>query len=262
MFGRAATAGAALAAGLFFVPALAGEVPQERTWESPRALVSAAALNLRAEPSLDAATIAVLPRAWPVAVLDDAGPAMTVNGRDDHWSHVATFRCADTACETYEAGWVANSYLAYDDRFAPMQDGRSGVVAGYDGQSVFAYDISSTGAFTRWRLPCSAGSCSTAIGIAPQCGPLEELALGSVCVLTGTLHRHGDLVRGRSRTGDWLDRQDVKLAIDPDGALCPLVQAGTAAAPCAPKPARRIPATRARPWQSRGWLPSAASVWP
>ncbi len=227
MSGRAAAAWAALAAGLYLAPASAGEVQQQQTWGSPRALVSAAGLNLRAEPSLDAATIAVLPRAWPVAVLDDAGPTMRVNGRDDHWSYVATFRCADAACETYEAGWVANSYLAYDDRFAPMQDGRSGVVAGYDARSVFAYDISTNGAFTRWRLPCSAGSCSTAIGIAPQCGPLEELALGSVCVLSGTLHRHGDLVRGRSRTGNWLDRQDVKLAIDANGALCPLVQNGT-----------------------------------
>ena len=225
MSGRAAAAGAALAAGLCMEAATAGEVPQERTWDSPRALVSAAALNLRADPSLDAATIAVLPRAWPVAVLDDAGPAMTVNGRADHWSLVSTFRCADAACDTYEAGWVANSYLAYDDRFTPLQDGPSGIVAGYDARSVFAYDISKSGAFTRWRLPCSAGSCSTAIGVAPHCGPFEELALGSVCVLSGTLHRHRGLVRGRSRSGSWLDRQDVRLAIDPADVLCPLVPA-------------------------------------
>lgn len=224
MSGRATAACAALAAGIYLTPAHAGEVAQELTWESPRALVSAGALNLRAEPSLDAATIAVLPRAWPVAVLDDSGPAVRVNGQADHWSYVATFKCADPDCETYQAGWVADSYLASDDRFAPLRDGPSGIVAGYDRQSVFAYEVSKTGAFTRWRLPCSAGSCSTAIGVAPLCAPQEELALGSVCVLSGTLHRYGGLVRGRSRNGSWLDGQDVKLSIGRAGALCHLGQ--------------------------------------
>ncbi len=220
-------ASVALALGLSCAPALADTVPQDQTWGAPRALVSAAALNLRSGPSLDAEAIAILPRAWPVAVLQEAGPSLTIGGRADHWSYVATFRCADADCLSYQAGWVANAHLAYDDRFAPLEDGPAGIVSGYDARSVFAYDIEKSGAFTRWRLPCAAGSCSTAVGVAPHCEPHEELALGSVCVLSGTLHRHGDLVRGRSRQGAWLDGQDVQLVVDAAGSICPLGPAET-----------------------------------
>lgn len=226
-----AAAWALLATGLSMAlaqaGAQAGEVPQERTWDSPRALVSAGGLNVRAQPSLASATIAVLPRAWPVAILEDDGPALTIGGRADRWTYVATFRCTDEPCEHYEAGWVANSYLALDDRFALLKDGPAGIVAGYDTRSVFAYDISKNGEFIRWRLPCSAGSCSTAVGVTPHCELFEELALGSVCVLSGTLHRHGGLVRGRSRHGGWLDRQDVTLVVEASGSLCPLDPAKT-----------------------------------
>lgn len=221
MTARVAAALAMLVTGLS-LPAQADHVPQEDTWGSPRALVAAGSLNVRAEPSLGAPVIAVLPRAWPVAVLENSGTSVTINGQSDRWTRVATFRCADEACRHYQAGWVANSYLAFDDRFDLLAGGPSGVVAGYDSRSVFAYDISKTGAFTRWRLPCSAGSCSTAIGVAPQCEVTEELALGSVCVLSGTLHSYGSLVRGQSRHGGWLDGQDVKLALDSTGRLCPV----------------------------------------
>ncbi len=217
----------AMATGLLPAPAPAGEVPLEQIRESRRATVSAAALNLRAEPSLGSAVIAVLPHAWPVAVLDDDGPSLTINGRSDHWTRVATFRCADAACDRYESGWVADSHLAFDDRFALLKDGPAGIVAGYDARSVFAYDVANSGDFMRWRLPCSAGSCSTATGVAPQCAPYEELALGSVCVVSGTLHRHGGLIRGQSRRGGWLDGHDIRLVLDASGSLCPLDPAKT-----------------------------------
>lgn len=227
MTGKPRAAWVAIALGLSCAPASADTVPQDQTWGAPRALVSAGALNLRSEPSLDAPAITVLPRAWPVAVLEEAGPPLEAGGETDHWSYVATFRCADADCQSYQAGWVANSHLAYDDRFAPLEGGPAGIVSGYDARSVFAYDIGKSGAFTRWRLPCAAGSCSTAAGVAPHCEPNEELALGSVCVLSGTLHRHGDLVRGRSRHGAWLDGQDVQLVVDAAGSLCPLGPAET-----------------------------------
>jgi len=60
------------------------------------------------------------------------------------------------------------------------------------------------------------------------------MPLGSFCVLTGTLHRHGTLVRGKSPDGDWLDRQDVGLIINAAGELCvqdPVMIDG--ACPCA-----------------------------
>ena len=224
---KATAAWTALVMGLSMTSVQAGEVPQERTWGSPRALVSAGALNLRAQPSLASATIAVLPRAWPVAILEDDGPALSMGGRSDRWTYVATFRCTDEPCRHYEAGWVANSYLALDNRFALLEDGPAGIVAGYDARSVFAYDISKNGEFIRWRLPCTAGSCSTAIGVMPHCELSEELALASVCVLSGTLHRHGGLVRGQSRHGSWLDRQDVTLVVEPSGSLCPMDPAKT-----------------------------------
>ena len=201
---------------------------------SPRALISASTLDVRAEPSLGSAVIGTLPRAWPVAILDDDGPRLTIDGVDDHWSHIATFRCIDAACAHHETGWVANSYLALDDRFELLDDGRSGTLSGYDSQSVFTYDVSANGAFTRWRLPCTAGACDAVRSVTPNCDHAGELPLGSVCVLTGTLHRHGTLVRGKSPNGDWLDRQDVNLIINAFGELCvqdPVMIDG--ACPCA-----------------------------
>ena len=230
---RAAVA-AALTALAVSIPAVADDVAPERIWASPRALISASTLNVRAEPSFGSAVIGTLPRAWPVAILDDDGPRFTVDGVDDHWSHVATFRCIDAACAHHETGWVANSHLALDDRFELLDDGRSGTLSGYDSRSVFTYDVSQNGAFTRWRLPCTAGACDALPSVAPNCDYAGELPLSSFCVLTGTLHRHGTLVRGRSSNGDWLDRQDVSLIISAAGELCvqdPVMIDG--ACPCA-----------------------------
>ena len=83
MTARVAAALAILVTGFSLSPAQADHVPQENTWGSPRALIAAGSLNVRAEPSLGAPVIAVLPRAWPVAVLEDSGTAVTINGQPD-----------------------------------------------------------------------------------------------------------------------------------------------------------------------------------
>ena len=207
-------------AGTHPAPAAAGQIAQHRTWDSPRALVSVSSLNVRAEPSRNAAIVTRLPRAWPVAILNDEGPPLTVEGQPDHWTYVATFRCTDEPCEHFEAGWVANTYLAFDDRFDLLDGGPSGTVVGYDSRSVFAYDVSANGAFTRWRLPCLAGACDITPEITPVCEYSGEMPLGGVCVLTGSLYRHRNLVRGKSWHGDWLDRQDVSLFLNAAGDLC------------------------------------------
>ncbi len=233
-FATRAAAAAALTALAVSISAIADDVAPERIWASPRALISASTLDVRAEPSMGSAVIGTLPRAWPVAILDNDGPKLTIDGVDDHWSHVATFRCIDAPCTQHETGWVANSHLALDDRFELLDDGRSGTLSGYDGRSVFTYDVSANGAFTRWRLPCTAGACDAVPSVTPNCDYAGELRLGSVCVLSGTLHRHGTLVRGKSPNGDWLDRQDVNLIINAAGELCvqdPVMIDG--ACPCA-----------------------------
>jgi len=233
-FVTGAAVAAALTALAVSIPAVADDVAPERIWASPRALISASTLDVRAEPTFGSAVIGTLPRGWPVAILDDDGPKLTIDGTDDHWSHVATFRCIDAACVHHETGWVANSYLALDDRFELLDDGRSGTLSGYDSRSVFTYDVSANGAFTRWRLPCTAGACDTLPSVTPNCDYDGELPLGSFCVLTGSLHRHGTLVRGKTPNGDWLDRQDVSLIINASGELCvqdPLMIDG--ACPCA-----------------------------
>ncbi len=200
---------------------VAGEVEQSATWNRPTVIVAAADLYLRTDPTLDAPVVTEVPLRSGLRVLDDSGPSLMIDGREDRWIHVATGYCADTQCKRVKAGWVPESSLGYDHRFERLAQWRSGIVAGYSLRSVFAYIIEPDGSFTRWTAPCGPGTCSIVAGVDAVC-PEGQRAHAGFCILSGQLYRYRDLVRGKGTGGQWLDRMDVAFALDETGELCAL----------------------------------------
>lgn len=189
----------------------------------PVALVTGDALNLRAEPSATGEIQAKLLRGTSVFVLRQ-GPAADAGA--NRWALVAIKRCRDQQCRSYLVGWVADSFLAFDDRFAPVEAWSPGIVAGYGRHRVFAYDVAADGSFTRWSVPCLPGMCPLRGETVGDC-PDGESRDGPYCRLTGQLYQYQGFVRGRGEDGSWLDggpdgRWPAFLWVDDSGHLCAL----------------------------------------
>lgn len=192
----------------------------------PVALVAGDALNLRAEPSADGEVYVKLLRGASVHVLRQ-GSETRIGGRSDRWSLVAVNKCPDQDCWRGLVGWVADSYLAHDDRFERLEAWRPGLVAGYSAGWAFAYDVAADGSFTRWSAPCLPGACPVRDEDVDFECPVGESRDGAFCLLTGHLYRYDDFLRGRGEDGRWLDGGSLYLRpaflwVDEPGHLCAL----------------------------------------
>lgn len=198
-------------------PANADEISQGAVKGRPQAVAAVNHMPLRAEPDLDSEFVARPPLMWPIVVLQNAGPEITINSRQDRWVRVAVPDCADGACETYKSGWALDSHLGYDDRFERLDGIEPTTVTDYDGRNVIAYGVGANGEFSRWSAFCIPGMCSPEPESRPKCLQME-MRRGKFCVMTGVLYRYRDLARGKDAAGKWLP---FGLSVSSSDRLCP-----------------------------------------
>lgn len=210
----------ALVLCVLFLPWLADaeEVSKEVFKGQSQVVVAVDSLPVRAEPDLDSEILARPPLMWPITVLQETGPEVIVNGREDRWVRVAVPVCADGACETYRSGWVLDSFLGFDNRFERLTGLEPTTVSDDDDRNVLAYGVWADGRFSRWSALCIPGMCSLEEGPRPGC-PEPETRRGAFCVMAGALYGYRDLVRGKGADGNWLP---FGLSISSSGRLCPL----------------------------------------
>ena len=201
---------AVAAAGALLTPVLAPQAALAAT----RSVAAVDGLALRAAPKAGAQLIKRLPILTEVIILGKAKQPATIGGRKDSWVYVQANYCPDSAdksllCETmYQKGWVADSQLAYGERFKPLSDWRAGRIEAANGNTSWRYAIAADGAYTydweSWTYDTKSFPCPA------------ERKRGRYCVESraesGQLYRYGDVVRPGS--GENL------LYIDADGALC------------------------------------------
>lgn len=178
-----------------------------------RSVAAVEGLALRAKPDAAAKVVRRLPVLTEIIILGKARPA-TIAGREDKWIYVQANYCPDPAdrsllCETvYQKGWVADSGLAYGDRFEPVTAWREGRIEVKSGNTSWTYKLGADGGYT---LDWESWSYDTDLSPCPA-----ERKKGRYCVETraesGRLQRYGDVVR--PGTGKAL------LYVDADGALC------------------------------------------
>ncbi len=203
---------------LLAVTALAGLLTPVLAPQAARAATRSVAavdgLELRAAPKADARIVRRLPILTEVIILGKAKQPATIGGRRDSWVYVQASYCPDSAdksllCETvYQKGWVADSQLAYGERFKPLSDWRAGRIEAANGNTSWRYAIAADGAYTydweSWTYDTKSFPCPA------------ERKRGRYCVESraesGQLYRYGDVVRPGSS-------EDL-LYIDADGALC------------------------------------------
>jgi len=198
---------AALGPGLFGQPAQAAQ-------GAGRAVVAVDGLALRAAPKAGARAIMRLGILTEVIRLNRRRQPAVIGGRKDHWVYVQANYCPDAedtslACETvFKKGWLADSYLAYDDSFKPMTEWREGTIEGQIGDVSWSYSIAADGAYA---LDWEAWSYFRKYDPCP-----EEQRRDGFCVETraetGQLQRYRDVVRA-SEDGEF-------FYIDRRGALC------------------------------------------
>ncbi len=179
-----------------------------------RSVTAVDGLELRAAPKAGAQVVRCLPILTEVIILGKAKQPATIGGRRDSWVYVQANYCPDSAdksllCETvYQKGWVADSQLAYGERFKPLSDWRAGRIEAANGNTSWRYAIAADGAYTydweSWTYDTKSFPCPA------------ERKRGRHCVESraesGQLYRYGDVVRPGSS-------EDL-LYIDADGALC------------------------------------------
>lgn len=170
----------------------------------PTALTAADMLNLRAGPSADSEIVGRLPRGTPVDLLDGAGLQETAGGQGDRWVHIRVTACHSPYgfCVRNATGWVAESFLADENRLEAMTAWRQGELRAYhEYNGPFGYEIAPDGTFIKWEA----------------CGGDPDSP--EICRRTGQLHRYRDLVIAKSSDGATLGI----LQIDADGGLCFIV---------------------------------------
>jgi hypothetical protein len=131
---------------------------------------------------------------------------------------VAAATCTDGECETYRAGWALDSFLGHDDRFKRLEGLVPTTLTDENDRNVLAYRVRADGAFSRWSVLCIPGMCSVEAEPRPKC-PEPETRRDEFCVMTGTMYRYQNLVRGKGADGNWLP---FGLSISSSGKLCPL----------------------------------------
>lgn len=105
-------------------PAGALEIAREGAEATAWVVTAARVLNVREERSKDAPVAFKLPRASLVALADASGQPDKIDGREDTWTLIATETCANEDCTMLKGGWVADSWLAYQERFERLTEWR------------------------------------------------------------------------------------------------------------------------------------------
>ena len=132
-----------------------------------------------------------------MTLLGETRPAMAADGREDKWVRIAAPRCADDACKRRYSGWVLDSHLGYEDRFAPLAGRAAALLTGHSGISAFSYAIEPDGGFTGLWSRCIAGACEVVPSAQWNCADFEEKRDG-FCFVSGQLYRYRDAVIGRN----------------------------------------------------------------
>lgn len=191
---------------MLVVPVQAAEVGRDATVAVAWATVAASALNAREEPSTDAPVDFRIPRGTQVAIVEGLGQPTMIDGQEDTWTFVATETCANEACTRLKAGWVADSWLAYQERFERMTAWREGEIEGHDGETAFTYRIAGDAAFEYAVPPCEGAGCEAFVRWE---GCREDMFReGDECVGRGDLYRYKSLVWARGYGFLYLDASD------------------------------------------------------
>lgn len=194
------------------VPAGAVDIPGDRTEAVLWAAVAARSLNVRAQPSMGAAVEFQLPRGAYVAIVEELGQPAKIDGQEDTWTLIATEICANAACTLLKGGWVADSWLAYQERFESMSEWRAGEITGNDGERDFTYRIATDASFEFVTAPCRNTDGTICVKYERYDGCREEdFREGEECIGRGDLYRYRDLVWARGYG---------YLFIDGKGNLC------------------------------------------
>lgn len=201
-----------LALCLASLSAAAADVGRGATVAAAWATVAASALNAREKPSTNAPVAFRIPRGTQVAIVKGLGQPTKIDGEEDTWTFVATEECANASCTRLKAGWVADSWLAYQERFEPMSEWRDGAIKGNDGERAFTYRISSDASFEFVTAPCRNADGTICVKYERFEGCHEEdFREGDECVGRGDLYRYKDLVWARGYG---------YLFVDEKGNLC------------------------------------------
>lgn len=190
----------------FFAPAAVAELP--------RAVTAIDGLTLRAKPNAGARAVARLGILTEVIILKRAKQTSTIGGREDRWIYVQADYCPDRQdtspyCETLvKKGWVADSYLADDDRFKPLSKWRTGKIEVEVPNASWSYSFDADGGFQFGR---EAWEHAGKNDLCP-----DEQRQGPYCVRivkeSGQLRRYRNVVRAGKEGG--------LLYVDSRGALC------------------------------------------
>lgn len=182
--------------------------------EMPRAVTAIDGLTLRAKPKAGARAIARLGILTEVIILRRAKQTSMIGGRKDRWIYVQADYCPDRQdtspyCETLvKKGWVADSYLAYDDRFEPLSKWRPGKIEVEVPNASWNYTFDADGGF---QFDREAWEHAGRNDLCP-----DEQRQGPYCVRvvkeSGQLRRYRNVVRAGKESG--------LLYVDSRGALC------------------------------------------
>ncbi|UCH75877.1 MAG: SH3 domain-containing protein [Rhodospirillales bacterium] len=203
---------------IFSTPAGAVDIARDRTVAVLWAAVAAGRLNVRQTPSMDAPVEFQIPRGAYVAVVEELGQPTKIDGREDTWTLIATETCADQSCTLLRGGWVADSWLAYQERFEKMAQWRAGKIKGNDGERDFTYRIAADASFEFVTAPCRNADSTLCVEYERYEGCREDdFREGDVCVGRGDLYRYRDLVWARGYG---------YLYLDGSGKLCSIPSGG------------------------------------
>jgi len=193
-------------------PAAAVEIEKDRTVAVLWAAVAARSLNVRASPSMDAKVEFQLPRGAYVAIVEELGQPAKIDGNEDTWTLIATETCVSESCAHLQGGWVADSWLAYQERFERMSTWRQGEIKGGDGERDFTYRVAADASFEFVTAPCRNEDGTICVKYERYEGCREEdFREGEECIGRGDLYRYRDLIWARGYG---------YLYVDGTGILC------------------------------------------
>lgn len=187
-------------------PAGAVDIEKEKTEAVLWAAVAARSLNVRAKPSTKAAAEFKLPRGAYIAIVEELGQPATIDEQEDTWTLIATETCANANCTLLKGGWVADSWLAYQERFERLTEWREGKIEEKIGDVTVTYEIDAQGGFRRLTPPCEGEDCGADV-LEDGCHE-DDMREGDHCVGAGDLYRYKSLVWVRGYGYFFIDRKD------------------------------------------------------
>jgi len=199
-------------------PAGAVDIEKAATETVLWAAIAARSLNVRAEPSMEAKAQFQLPRGAYVAIVEELGQPAKIDGQEDSWTLIATETCANEDCTLLKGGWVADSWLAHQDRFERLTEWREGEIEEKIGDVTVTYEIDAEGGFKRLVPPCEDEDCGEDI-LEDGCHE-DDMREGEHCVGLGNLYRYKSLVWVRGYGYFFVDRKDNLCSVNSgrDGA--------------------------------------------